>query len=468
MAIVIEQKPNWSVIPVGQEVIFSISDATTLASHYNVRFYCDVMFSSTTEALQSKIVTLKTTPNAAGSGIFDIRRALESELSADYTIDETNSNVKFKGVTGIEDAPIHHVAQFTTSKNTSGSFSCNFYVKGSTTTRGAAITVGAVQSSDSRMVYNGVPDNNDVLYNSNGNYFYYLPDMGILQDSPTSQFLTGMPTVTYARMSDAGTVGLFQGMSHFITGYTGVTNIRYKFYDASGTFIDSYLLACNTSTGGTSLNAATTDSTKASLFLGVYPANIRQNYAIPSNTAYYTFKGVTDVGVFRTKEYTVNIIDECKYPVTRLCWLNKFGTWDYYNFTVKSTKSTSADRKFYNSSRGNWSGTTYKSNHYKGGKRVYQVNSRDTITLNTEYVSESDGIWLETLMSSSEVFLIKEGSTWDLGDYSSSNDITDFRDLVEPVVITNSAITRKTSVNDTLISHQFTIEKSNINNTHRS
>jgi len=68
-------------------------------------------------------------------------------------------------------------------------------------------------------------------------------------------------------------------------------------------------------------------------------------------------------------------------------------------------------------------------------------------------------------MTSPEVFLIKEGSTWDLGDASVPQ--TDFRDLVEPVVITNNAITRKTSVNDTLISHQFNIEKSNNNNTHR-
>ena len=465
MAITIEQKPGASVIPVGQEVIFSISDATTLASHHNVRFYCEVMFSSTTEALQSKIVTLKTTPNAAGSGIFDIRRALESQLSADYTLDDANSNVRFKGVTGVEDAPIHHIAQFTTSKNISGSFTCNFYVKASTSPRGTVVKIGTTQSSDSIMVYNGVPGSDDILYNDNGDYSYSLSNMNLLQRSSGAQFLSGMPTVTYARMSDAGTVGLLQGMSHFISGYTGINNIRYKFYDAADTYIEEYLLACNTSTGGTSLNAATTNTTEASLFLGVYPANIRQNHLIPSNTAYYTFRGVSSAGVSKTQKYTVNIIEECKYPVTRLCWLNKFGTWDYYNFTVKSTKSTSADRKFYNSSRGNWSGSKYKNNHYTGGKKVYQVNSRDSITLNSDYVSEADGIWLETLISSSEVFLIKEGSTWDLGD--SSDDITDFRDLVEPVVITNSAITRKTSANDKLISHQFTIEKSNSNNTHR-
>ena len=465
MAITIEQKPNYSAIPVGQDVIFSISDATVLATYFNVRFYCDVEFSSTTEALQSKIVTLKTTPNAAGSGIFDIRRSLEAELSADYTLDSDNSNVKFKGDAGLEDAPIHHIAKYTTSKNSSGNFTCKFYVKGSTTARGSIGIVGSTVSSDSFFVYNGAPDSEDVVSVSNGEYFYDLATMGLLMSTSSAQFLTGMPTRTYATLSDVGTVGLFQGMGNFISGLTGISSILFSYYDVNGSLLSDTSLSCSVSTGGTSLSASTTDSTKAFIFAGVYPANIRQHTTIPTGTSYYTFEGKSSAGVSKTKAYTVHIIEECNYPVTRLCWLNKFGTWDYYNFTVKSTKSKSADRKFYNSTRGDWSGSKYKNNHYKGGKRVYQVNSRDTMTLNTDYLLEDEGIWLESLMSSSEVFLIKEGSNWELGDASISH--SDFRDLVEPVIITNSAITRRTKVDDTLISHQFTIEKSNSNNTHR-
>ena len=465
MAITIEQKPNYSAIPVGQDVIFSVSDATVLANYFNVRFYCDVEFSSTTEALQSNIVTLKTTPNAAGSGIFDIRRSLEAELSADYTLDSNNSNVTFKGDSGVEDAPIHHTAKYTTSKYSSGNFTCKFYVKGSAEARGVANIIGSVVSSDSFFVYNGVPDSEDIVSVTNGDYYYDLNEMGMLQNASASQFLTGMTQVSYARLTDVGTVGLLQGFSNFLTGYVGISSIVFDFYNSSGSIISSSTMSCNVGAGGTSTATATTDSTKAFLFAGVYPANIRQHTTIPSGTTYYTFTAKSSASVSKTKTYTVNIIEECEYPVTRLCWLNKFGTWDYYNFTVKSTKSTSADRKFYNSSRGNWSGSKYKNNHYKGGKRVYQVNSRDTITLNTDYLLEEEGVWLESLMSSSEVFLIKEGSAWDLGDAAVSH--SNFNDLVEPVVITNSAITRRTKANDTLISHQFTIEKSNNNNTHR-
>ena len=289
--------------------------------------------------------------------------------------------------------------------------------------------------------------------------------MGLLTFASTAQFLSGMPTRTYATLSDVGTVGLFQGMSNFITGFTGISNVLFSYYDVDGSLLSDTSLSCSVSTGGTSLLASTTNSTKATLFAGVYPGNIRQHSAIPAGTSYYTFEGKSSAGVSKTKQYTVVIIEECKYPVTRLCWLNKFGTWDYYTFTVKSTKSTSSNRKFFNSSSGDWSGVKFKNNHYRGGKRVYNVDSKDSITLDTDYLTEEEGIWLESLMLSSEVFLIKEGNTWDVGDSPVAH--SNFNDIVEPVVITNNAITRRTSINDTLISHQFTIEKSNNNNTHR-
>ena len=464
MAITLEQEPYSTAIPIGQDIIFSISDSTVLASHVNVRFFCDIMYSTTTTATQSKIVTLKTTPNAAGSGIFDLRRSIEAELGADHTTNEGNSNVRFKGETGIE-APIHHVSQFTTSKHSSGNFSCKFYVKGSSAVGEPVSIVGSVLSTGNFFVFNFKPDNNDILYNSGGEYHYDLSSMKILQNSTTSQFLTEMPDVVSAKLTDVGTVGLLQGMSGFLSGYTGISSVLFRFYDSNGGSLGTQSLACAINTGGQTITA-TTNSTKAFLFLGVYPANIRQHMNVPSGTAYYKFSARSSANVLKTKEYRVNIVEDCKYETHRLCWLNKFGTWDYYNFTVKSTKSTSANRKFYNASRGDWSGSKFKHTHYKGGKTIYKMDSKDSITLNTEYLSEENGIWLEGLINSSNVLLIKEGSDWDLGDSSVAH--TDFRNLVEPVVITNNAITRRTSVDDKLIMHTFTIEKSENNNTHRS
>ena len=37
-----------------------------------------------------------------------------------------------------------------------------------------------------------------------------------------------------------------------------------------------------------------------------------------------------------------------------LTWLNKYGVWDYYNFTKKNTSSTNINRTSFNKVKGNW------------------------------------------------------------------------------------------------------------------
>ena len=48
MATLIEQKPLYTQLPVGQEVIFVVSNNTIVASFTNVRFIADVYISNTT------------------------------------------------------------------------------------------------------------------------------------------------------------------------------------------------------------------------------------------------------------------------------------------------------------------------------------------------------------------------------------------------------------------------------------
>ena len=177
-------------------------------------------------------------------------------------------------------------------------------------------------------------------------------------------------------------------------------------------------------------------------------------------------KFMSSTNATKSKTYTVNIVDECKFPVVRLCWLNKFGVWDYYNFNKKSVRTTSSNKKYYNSSSGDWSGDRFKHNYYSGGKTAYSVSSKESISLNSEYITEEDALWLEGLINSTSVFLIKEGSGWTIGD-TPVTEFTNFRDVIEPVIVTSSSVVRKTVVNDKLIMHSFNIEKSINNNTNR-
>ena len=67
-------------------------------------------------------------------------------------------------------------------------------------------------------------------------------------------------------------------------------------------------------------------------------------------------------------------------------------------------------------------------------------------------------------MNSTEVYIIKD-STWTLGD--AVDTLTNFADLIEPVLIKNSSMVNKTVQNDKMIMHTIQVEKAINNNTRK-
>ena len=84
---VIEQKPLFQQLPVGQEVIYVVSNTTAVADELKVKFIANVHISSTTPpnltTSTNLVGTFKTTPNNAGVGIFDFRNIIENYVKAD-------------------------------------------------------------------------------------------------------------------------------------------------------------------------------------------------------------------------------------------------------------------------------------------------------------------------------------------------------------------------------------------------
>ena len=72
----IEQRPLYRVLPIGQQIIFSVAHPTIVATKFKVKFVAEVYVSNTaiTWSATELIGTFKTTPNNAGVGIFDFNR----------------------------------------------------------------------------------------------------------------------------------------------------------------------------------------------------------------------------------------------------------------------------------------------------------------------------------------------------------------------------------------------------------
>ena len=146
----------------------------------------------------------------------------------------------------------------------------------------------------------------------------------------------------------------------------------------------------------------------------------------------------------------VQAIEECKYPVFKCSFLNRWGAYQDVYFFKKSTESLQANRENFNRSiftpryRYEDSGfqtvfNTYSTNQHS--KKAFNTNGNENLVLNTGFVSESMNETFKELLMSEHVYLTDISNTF-------------------PVNITDSNFIYKTSVNDRLINYTMNFEKS--------
>ena len=128
--------------------------------------------------------------------------------------------------------------------------------------------------------------------------------------------------------------------------------------------------------------------------------------------------------------------------------------WDYYTFTMKSTRSLSTNRTTYTQTSGTWNEGLYKINGFKGGRKNFRVNTTESFSVNTDFINEAEAVWFEELIGSQEVYIL---NGFDKDEVPPYDTITN--KYVEPVLITSSNYIRKTIANDKLIQYTFEMER---------
>jgi len=212
-------------------------------------------------------------------------------------------------------------------------------------------------------------------------------------------------------------------------------NVRFRLKDAAGGTIANVLTALT-------LNDLTV--------IDCSPATIIANTSITAldfaAAAYYeviargTGPGINNGS---SETFQIYIDNEChRYPTRRLHWLNKFGVWDSFTFTLVSTESTKVASSTYERESGIWSGTNYIYPLYQGEITTFSKRAEDTMILNSDWIYEDVQQWLvRELYESPNVYL--EASTG----------------AFEPVNITNQGYDLKQSRKDGLIMETVEIKK---------
>jgi hypothetical protein len=468
MATIIEQRPLYDILPVGQDVIFTVSNNTIVANETKVKFIAEVHISSQFPVslgnTNNLIGTFKTTPNNAGVGIFDLRPILENYVKTDNTT-ASNSEYKTSIPPAALDLPLHLIDKFSGNNNAMKYLAIKFKIEylGATDCAGSqddnvvAVACNESQNSTPYKIFNGYLKRSDTLQLIGNNFGFDTSKFQL--SSNTDSFLTNAPTTQYANENDYGTITYLTKTLAGTSAANGyVDKIRIECYNSSDVQIGADIDVDRTTANG----AYTTYNGYIKmdlLYFGCYPANLRnwstifQTQLATGNLAYYSVRGYLG-GSTVTKRYIINVNcpDGRGFESIRLTWLNQWGAWDYYTFNKKSIKSLSTKGSTYTQQSGTWNEGTYKLNGYKGGQKSFRVNAIEKIKMNTNFVTEAEGEWFEELINSPEVYVL-EGFQTDVSNALLNNYVT-------PVRLITSSYTRKTIANDKLMQYTFEVEKS--------
>ena len=251
-------------------------------------------------------------------------------------------------------------------------------------------------------------------------------------------------------------------------------------YYSSGS--DTDYITSETATGG---SATVTSDDKRIIHFGCGPRNLQSisagAWGSGSNTIsiqiasgnwyYYTIHGESTAGTDGTEKYYFvngkyaddnmgcniwnrpvalgdNTTENLSY--IRLGWINSLGTWDYFNFACKNTERIEIKERIdMQTPRGVFNEEYYSEWSTAQTNRSLGVSAKRVMTLNTGYISDGEGKFLQWLLKSPLVHFIG------MGEQNASGD----NNISCPVKVKTSTLTKKTKLNDGVkTNYSFDIE----------
>jgi len=159
-----------------------------------------------------------------------------------------------------------------------------------------------------------------------------------------------------------------------------------------------------------------------------------------------------------TTTITLEQVEECKFPVNKITFVNRWGALQDLFFFKKSTESLEATRENFNASifqarsvalsppqTGTNCVETITYNSYSTtahSKKTFNANATESVVLNTGFVNELMNPYFEELMVSEYIWL------------------TDSSANIFPVNLKESSFAKKTGLNDRLINYTMSFDKS--------
>ena len=155
-------------------------------------------------------------------------------------------------------------------------------------------------------------------------------------------------------------------------------------------------------------------------------------FPISTNSDYYSIQAFNDSTALGTPVY-YSVVCKQKYPNIRLKWKNRYGQFDWFSFYMVNKQSFSTTKRSYQPQLGQWTAPTLTYTQYDSSNLNYIVDSKQSISVNTDWVDESYNDIFKQLLVSEEIYWVK--SATDLLPLTNSTDSVVFKTGVVDKVI---------------------------------
>ena len=478
MGYTIEQQPH-KFTASNSPMVYVVKESDgAITGAAKFRYIVQVQVSETDTSSFSTIAKIKIHKNAAGVGIVDVHKIVRSYLETqEYNQNSTSSTIHSVGVT----APTKPFSQTESQavlvkilggyeKATSQTAAPEEFLT-PTGTYISNVSVSIPATTPYTKTASGVGGIDDDINENNMPLLYYINN-----DSAESSYslLTNAPTVQFVRGSstsgdnvDELTVCFKQGnnaSSSIIPLGEKLEQMAIQYFNSSGTLIagtvgssTAHFFANSNTNGGATASESNT-AQESILYFGCGTSNLQTQSLVTnarpsnfSNWSYYRIFGCTSADITDrcTKYYyfyrygSGATVDDrhqscSRYNNVRLAWRNRLGAWDYMNFRGKSTESVDIKRTDIAKVPGTWNSGTFNYNNWDRGKETLYTEATRKLTINSDWLNDDEGVWLEELFTSTNVQILADNN------------------VVYPVVITDKNYTKKTSVNNK-IKIQYTV-----------
>jgi len=232
--------------------------------------------------------------------------------------------------------------------------------------------------------------------------------------TPHWPLMTDGPVTQSVVLTNSGSAGVYVGT----TGATIPTKIVYT----SATQTADYAVTGSINTSGQ---------------ITTYPIGPAQTgFPLSGSYSSYTIQAKSgSVSIGQSIKYEVVCAE--KYPNIRVKWKNRYGQWDFFNFSMVNRQSFSVNRSLYEPQIGSWGGRTLSYENYDSSNINYLVDTAQAISVNTDWVSEDYNDIFKQLLVSDEIYWLYD----EVG--------------IRPITIKTPSITFKTGVNDKVIQYAF-------------